>query len=53
MITPGGLEELFRWLAEPGGEYDPDTLPTFAAHYGNEVDFERTMPLVEWHGLVF
>ena len=41
VITPGGLEELFRRLAEPGGEYD------------SEVDFDRTMPLVERHGLVF
>ena len=27
LITPGGIEELFRRLAEPGGEYDPETLP--------------------------
>ena len=53
VITPGGLEELFRRLAEPGGEYDSDTLPALAAEYGNEVDFDRTMPLVERHGLVF
>lgn len=53
VIAPGGLEELFRRLAEPGGEYDPDTLPALAARYGNEVDFEATMPLVERHGLVF
>ncbi len=52
-IAPGGLEELFRRLAEPGGEYDPETLPILAAEYGCEVDFERTMPLVERHGLVF
>ena len=53
VIAPGGLEELFRRLAEPGGEYDPATLPTLAAEYGCEVDFDRTMPLVERHGLVF
>jgi hypothetical protein len=35
------------------GEYDPATLPTLAAEYGCEVDFDRTMPLVERHGLVF
>ena len=52
-IAPGGLEELFRRLAEPGVEYDPETLPILAAEYGCEVDFERTMPLVERHGLVF
>jgi hypothetical protein len=40
-------------LAEPGGEYDPSTLPPLAAQYGCEVDFEATMPLVERHNLVF
>ena len=53
LIAPGGLEALFRRLAEPGGEYDPATLPTLAAEYGGDVDFDRTMPLVERHGLVF
>ncbi len=51
VIAPGGLEELFRRLAEPGGDYDPATLPDLAAKYGCEVDFDRTMPLVERHGL--
>jgi mannose-6-phosphate isomerase-like protein (cupin superfamily) len=53
VIAPSGLEQLFRRLAEPGGEYDASTLPALAAEYGCEVDFERTMPLVERHGLVF
>jgi len=53
VIAPGGLEELFRKLAEPGGEYDPETLPALAAEYDNDVDFEATMPLVEQHNLVF
>jgi mannose-6-phosphate isomerase-like protein (cupin superfamily) len=53
VIAPGGIEELFRKLAEPGGEYDPETLPALAAQYGGEVDFDATMPLVERHGLVF
>jgi quercetin dioxygenase-like cupin family protein len=53
IIAPGGIEALFRRLAEPGGEYSPDTLPALAAEYGAEVDFEATMPLVERHGLVF
>jgi mannose-6-phosphate isomerase-like protein (cupin superfamily) len=50
VIAPGGLEEAFRRLA--GGEYDPATLPALVAEYGGEVDFDRTMPLVERHGLV-
>jgi mannose-6-phosphate isomerase-like protein (cupin superfamily) len=53
IITPGGIEELFRKLAEPGGEYDPETLPALAATYGCEVDFEATMPIVERHQLIF
>ncbi|GAA1646902.1 hypothetical protein GCM10009744_42600 [Kribbella alba] len=53
IISPGGLEQLFRKLGEPGGEYDPGTLPALAASYGCEVDFERTMPIVERHGLAF
>lgn len=53
IIVPGGLEPLFRRLAEPGGGYSPDTLPSLAAEYGAEIDFEATMPLVERHGLAF
>lgn len=53
LIAPGGLEELFRRLAEPGGEYDPATLPALAAQYGCDIDFGATMPLVQRHGLVF
>jgi mannose-6-phosphate isomerase-like protein (cupin superfamily) len=53
MISPGGIEELFRKLAEPGGEYDPETLPALAGSYGCEVDFDATMPIVERHQLNF
>lgn len=53
IIVPGGVESLFRRLAEPGGEYSPETLPALAAEYGAEVDFDATMPLVERHGLLF
>ncbi|WP_198410615.1 MULTISPECIES: cupin domain-containing protein [unclassified Cryobacterium] len=44
LIVPGGIEQLFRQLAEPGGEYDPVTLPPLAAEYGCEVDFEAPCP---------
>jgi mannose-6-phosphate isomerase-like protein (cupin superfamily) len=53
LISPGGIEALFRKLAEPGGEYDPATLPALAASYGCEVDFDRTIPIVERHRLDF
>lgn len=53
IISPGGIEALFRQLSEPGGEYDPSTLPALAGRYGCRVDFERTMPIAERHGLQF
>jgi mannose-6-phosphate isomerase-like protein (cupin superfamily) len=53
MISPSGLEDLFRELGAPGGEYDPATLPALAARYGCDVDFERTLPIIERHGLTF
>jgi mannose-6-phosphate isomerase-like protein (cupin superfamily) len=53
MISPGGIEELFRKLGEPGGEYDPETLPALVAGWGCEVDFEKTMPIAERHQLIF
>ena len=53
IITPGGIEALFRRLAEPGGEYDEATLPALAAGFGCDVDFERTMPLAARLGLTF
>jgi mannose-6-phosphate isomerase-like protein (cupin superfamily) len=53
IITPAGLEELFRRLAEPDGDYDPDTLPAIAAEYGCKVDFDRTVPLMQRHDLHF
>lgn len=53
IIVPGGIEMLFRRLAEPDGGYSPETLPALAAEYGAQVDFEATLPLVERHGLVF
>ena len=53
LITPAGIEQLFRRLATPEGDYSPDTLPALAAEYGCEVDFEATMPLIERHKLTF
>ncbi|TFC84038.1 cupin domain-containing protein [Cryobacterium sinapicolor] len=53
LIVPGGIEQLFRQLAELGGEYDPKTLPQLAAGYGCDVDFESSMALVQRHKLVF
>lgn len=53
IISPGGIEALFRLLAEPGGEYDPQTLPALAARFGCDVDFDGTTPIVERNRLIF
>lgn len=53
IISPAGLEDLFRELGAPGAEYDPSTLPALAARYGCQVDFERTSPVIKRHGLLF
>jgi mannose-6-phosphate isomerase-like protein (cupin superfamily) len=51
IITPAGLEQLFRELS--GGSLDPATLPARAAEFGCDLDLERTMSLVQRHGLRF
>jgi mannose-6-phosphate isomerase-like protein (cupin superfamily) len=53
LITPSGLEDLFRELGAPGGEMDPATLPALAARYGCTVDFEATAAIIQRHGLTF
>ena len=53
IISPAGFEELFRELGAFEGLPDPQTLAVLAARYGGKVDFERTLPIVERHGLVF
>ena len=53
IISPAGLDELVRELGALGDALDPDTMATLAARYGAQVDFERTFPIVERHGLKF
>ena len=53
IISPGGFEEAFREMHALGDDLDPETMSGIAARYGVEADFERTMPVVERHGLVF
>lgn len=53
IICPGGLEELFRTLGLMTSEPEPAELAALAANYGCDVDFERTLPLMERHGLTF
>lgn len=53
IISPGGLEELFRTLGSLDEPPEPQTIAALAAPYGAEADFEGTMPIVERHGLAF
>lgn len=53
IISPGGLEKLFRLLDESPEMMDPEKLPVLAAEYGAEVDFEGTIPIAHRHDLVF
>jgi mannose-6-phosphate isomerase-like protein (cupin superfamily) len=53
IISPGGLEELFRWLDRLAREIGPDELEQKVGPYGCTADMEATMKLVERHGLVF
>jgi mannose-6-phosphate isomerase-like protein (cupin superfamily) len=52
VISPGGLEELFKSLAAGLDTIDPEDLARMAAEYGCDVDFAATMPLMERLGLV-
>jgi mannose-6-phosphate isomerase-like protein (cupin superfamily) len=53
LISPAGLEQLFRSFAALPGEPEPDRLAEMAARYGCEIDFPATFPVVERHGLSF
>ena len=53
LITPAGLEDLFRELGALGDDFDPATLPAMAEAYGCQVDFEGTAEVIERHGLRF
>jgi mannose-6-phosphate isomerase-like protein (cupin superfamily) len=49
IITPGGLEELFRLMASP--DAPPDLLHDVEHSYGCAVDEVQTAALIERHGL--
>lgn len=53
LISPSGLEELFRLLGERDEFPDQDELAALVDGYGCLADLERTMPIVERHGLAF
>jgi mannose-6-phosphate isomerase-like protein (cupin superfamily) len=51
IITPGGLEELFRMMGAP--DAPPDLLDDVEASYGCAVDEAQTAAVIERHGLRF
>ncbi len=53
IISPSGMDELFREMGELGEALDPDAMVEMAARYGCQLDFEATFPIVERHGLKF
>ncbi len=53
IISPAGLEELFRSMESMTAAPDPETLAEMAAKYHCDLDFEATGPIVEKHGLSF
>lgn len=53
MISPAGLEDLFKAFAGLTAPPGPDQLAEMAAAYRCDLDFDATMPLVEKHGLSF
>ena len=52
IISPGGLEQLFRRMATMG-EIEPEALAELATEFACDVDFEATGPIVERHRLSF
>jgi quercetin dioxygenase-like cupin family protein len=53
IISPAGLEELFRSFAQFAAPPEPEALAGMAARFGCDLDFARTYPLVHQHGLAF
>ena len=53
VITPGGLDQLFRALDSFEHFPEPDELERMAAPYGVELDMNGTMAVLERHGLRF
>lgn len=52
LISPSGLDDLFRQLGSLSGSPEPEALASMAKAYGCAIDFEATFPVVEKHGLV-
>jgi mannose-6-phosphate isomerase-like protein (cupin superfamily) len=53
IISPAGLEALFRSFAGFTAPPQPEMLAEMVARYGCELDFPATFPVVQRHGLAF
>lgn len=53
IISPGGLENLFKSFESLDGPPAPEKLAEMAAAYHCDLDFEATMPVMARHGLTF
>lgn len=53
LISPAGLEQLFRSFAGLQGEPSPEELAAMAKRHGCDLDFDATGPVMERHGLFF
>jgi mannose-6-phosphate isomerase-like protein (cupin superfamily) len=53
IISPGGFERAFREMHALGEALDAAAMAQIATRYGVDVDFERTGPIIERHGLMF
>lgn len=53
IISPGGLERLFKSFATLTESPTPQELIAMAAEFHCDIDMDATFPLVERHGLAF
>jgi len=53
IISPAGLEDLFKSFEHLTGPPAPEVMADLAGKYHCDLDFESTFPLVQRHGLVF
>ena len=53
LISPAGLEDLFKSFAELTAPPEPEELARMGVKYGVDVDFPATLPILERHQLSF
>ena len=53
LISPAGIEELFRSFGSMAEAPSPDSLAKMAGEYHCDLDFPATFPIIERHKLDF